>query len=692
MARTSLNTPLLAIASLVAACGNPPEFHVPNTEPLVGTLTQAASCGDLLDRLRADETAKVDITAYQLANVPRPDDGYLIYPGGVLDAGIAPAAGLPASGAPSGAEDAASSAVRYSETNTQIQGVDEGDFVETDGTHVYLLHDDAFYVFDTDPPGSIDEAAKVTISGSPVAMFVADGRAVIFSVVGSYYDRWYGVADFAYLPYVSTNVTIFDVTGAVPVLLSERRLDGSYLDARRHGDVVRVFLSTSWSIPSTASWPSYWTESGRILSRVEYLQAVAAWRDARHAEIAAAELASFVRPDADVVAGVATDRSIDCTAYYLGAPSETSSGLTRIVGFSAHDPSTTTSVAISGYAGVEFASDDTIVLAEPDYRFDLVTAIARQESAIHVLRMNGLGATLVGSGRIDGTVRDSYSIDEADDVVRIVSTEQRHGATDPATTPEFVVSTPVSHVSTFSVSGGELHRLGTSEDLGAGETVQSVRFVGDTAYVVTFRQVDPLFVVDLADPTHPTLRGELTIPGFSTYLHPLDANHLLAIGQSPTWGVALQIFDVTDPAHPTQTHVLSLDGSSSDAQYDPHAFVFDSVTGLLAIPTTNYSSYRFRSELSLFHVSVAGGIVPAGSVDHSAYFGECVDSTYGYYYCDYTATVRRGLFIGDYVYTVSNRAVTATPLSTLGTTTGAVTLPAPVYWYMPCGTGVGLGI
>jgi len=688
---------LLFASSLAAAAGcfgSPAiedRFPRPSSEPLVGTVTRAASCEDLTARFRADALAKLDIEAYGLIQTatsaastgPFIDGPFF----GTADAGVAvdaPAASPPTAGPTAAA--GADSEVRFTETNTQVAGIDEADFVETDGAHVYLLHDAAFYVFDTDPPGSVAEQAKVSIEGSPTSMFVANGRAVVFSSIYGSYPGPYAGAPIADLPYPypyyytepETKVTILDVTGPSPTVVSERFLGGSFLDARRDDATVRVFVSTStYYVPGEPA-PSYWetNDSGwRIVPLDEYLTRLEVWRDAERVRIASAQLSDFVHPDEDVVDGARTDMPIDCTGFFLAPPAESSSGLTRVISFSMADPTATDVVAVSGYAGVEYQSDDTVVLVEPDYRWDRVTGIAYQESAVHVLGVEGLGLAFLGSARIDGNVMGSYSIDESDGVVRIVSTEQQN--------LDSGGSQMVSLVSTYSASGGVVSRLGKSEDLGVGETVRAVRYVDDTAYVVTFRNVDPLFVVDLRDATRPTLRGELTIPGFSTYLHPLDATHLLAIGQSPMWGVALQIFDVSDPASPKQDHVLTLDSASSDAQYDPHAFVFDAVTGLLAIPVSSYASYAFKSELRLFHVSVDAGITPVGAIDHTAYYGNCVDPTYGYYYCNYTANVRRGLFIGDYVYTVSNRAVTATPLATLSSPSGAITLPEPMYWYTP---------
>lgn len=662
--------------TLLGGCndGADPRFPAPAHAPLTGRLTRAASCDDLLARMRADELEKLEIQAYSLANQSwYYDDGPLVGP--VVDAGIAP----PLAGAPEA--DGSGGGVRYTETNTQVAGVDEADFVETDGDHVYLLHDDHFFVFDTDPPGSIAPRADLALGGVPVGMFVADGRAVVFSSFYTYYTPTFSGVPECGLPIASTNetkVTVVDVSGETPTIVSERFLDGNYVDARRHGDIVRVFLATTtrFGQAEPAPYPYDYT-TGKVNTREVYLDRLAGWRDRERARIAASEFADFVRPDAHLEDGVRVEEPVDCTEFLLADSAETSNGRTRIVGFSMADPTTTSAIAVSGYAGTEFANDDVVVLAEPDYRWGLLDGVATQQTAVHTFAIDGLGVEFTGSGKIDGYLRDSYAIDEVDGVLRLVSTVQRaHAEPDSGVISVGELATTVA---TYRIGGGHLTPLGSSPDLGLGETVQSVRFLGDTAYVVTFRQVDPLFVVDLSEPTRPTLLGELTIPGFSSYIHPLGPDHLLTIGTGANWGLALQIFDVSDPMHPTQAFVRELPSASSSAQYDPHAFVFDSVTGLLAIPVSDYGTNQFQSRLDLFRVSTATGFAPAGSVSHGAYYEDCLASSY--YGCSYTADVRRGLFIGDFVYAISTRAITASPIADVPNPVDSTPLPAPTYWY-----------
>ncbi|MBK7773804.1 MAG: beta-propeller domain-containing protein [Sandaracinaceae bacterium] len=313
---------------------------------------------------------------------------------------------------------------------------------------------------------------------------------------------------------------------------------------------------------------------------------------------------------------------------------------------------------------------------------------------LHRFDLSGASTSYAASGRVTGQLLNQFSLDESDGVVRVAVTEDRWldaqgnviepNEDQPWGDGTLVSASPVSRVLTLGDAAGKLSELGRSHDLAPGERIFSTRYVGDTAYVVTFRQIDPLFVVDLSDPADIVVQGEVEIPGFSTYMHPLDAGHLLTIGRDidPVTqqdnGMALQIFDVSNPDAPVRTHVYTVPGAYSQAQYDHLAFNFDARLGLLAIPVDTYDT-TFDSTLALFSVSVAGGIAPAGSISHSSFYSGCVDGV-GDYYCSYSPTVRRGLFIEDFVYTISLGGVTVHALTDLTSTLATVNLPEP-QWY-----------
>jgi uncharacterized secreted protein with C-terminal beta-propeller domain len=201
-------------------------------------------------------------------------------------------------------------------------------------------------------------------------------------------------------------------------------------------------------------------------------------------------------------------------------------------------------------------------------------------TAIHAFDLTAPdGADYLASGEIDGTVLNSYALSEHNGVLRVATTTSSGG----------FGQSQESGVHVVEVRGDTLVEIGTLGGLGRTETIQGVRFLGDRGYVVTFRQTDPLFVIDLSDPTAPTLQGELKVPGFSTYLHPLADGQLLAIGFDGTdsgaiTGTQLSLFDVSDPAAPALLDTMPV-GDHSEAAFDPHAFLYWAESGTVVVPS-----------------------------------------------------------------------------------------------------------
>jgi uncharacterized secreted protein with C-terminal beta-propeller domain len=213
--------------------------------------------------------------------------------------------------------------------------------------------------------------------------------------------------------------------------------------------------------------------------------------------------------------------------------------------------------------------------------------------------------------------------------------------------------------------GGRLVRVGAVEHIAPGEDIRSVRFDDDRGYVVTFKKTDPLFVLDLFEPTHPKILGELKIPGFSTYMQRIDRNHLVSIGFDANDhgsfayfdGMILQLFDVTNPTEPKLTHKekIGTRGSSSEAATDHLAFNFFASEGLLAIPATicegggdGQNGTLAFSGLLVYDVDIEGGFTKLGGVDHGTKGVSC--STW---WSNANSAVKRSIFLDDLVYSIA---------------------------------------
>jgi uncharacterized secreted protein with C-terminal beta-propeller domain len=276
-------------------------------------------------------------------------------------------------------------------------------------------------------------------------------------------------------------------------------------------------------------------------------------------------------------------------------------------------------------------------------------------TTVYKVAVDRLSMVNVARGEIRGWLLNQFSMDENDGYLRV------------ATTTSW--SEPKNGV---YVLDSDLQIVGALEGLAPTERIYSARFMGDTLYLVTFRQIDPFFVIDLRDPISPKVLGELKIPGFSSYLHPVDDSHVLGIG-SENNSVKISLYDVTDPTNPVeQSKYLAPGWSSSTAQWDHKAFLFDRERNLLVIPMQVYDSYwgnsNYWTGAYVFNVSTVDGISLWGKVSQNAQ--NVYDSPF------------RALYIDDTLYTVSYSSVRATSLLDLSAQGGLIYSTYSSWYYV----------
>ena len=267
-----------------------------------------------------------------------------------------------------------------------------------------------------------------------------------------------------------------------------------------------------------------------------------------------------------------------------------------------------------------------------------------ERTIIHKIAIDNGNIEYKTQGYAPGTALNQFSMDEYNGYFRIATT----------------TSTAESKNHLY-VLDSNLNIVGKVEDLAAGERIYSARFIGDKAYMVTFRQIDPLFVIDLEDPYNPGVLGYLKVPGVSDYLHPYDENHIIGVGRDATeegrmLGMKLSLFDVSDVANPTEVskYIIGERGTSSEALYDHKAFLFSKEKNLLVLPVSLVEDGKYNAFQGayVFSLDLENGFVLRGTVSHSNATGE----EEGYYY-DYLAQVRRSLYIDDVLYTISRSMI-----------------------------------
>lgn len=674
---------LLVTAILLGAvgCGNA------TVDSRNAGLQRTQTCDDVLQAFQSDALAKVDLEVTSF--VDQEYFGGVTFGGGVLEGDVGMP--VPASSPDDGrAEDPSG----VSDTNRQVAGVDEADIVKVgdDGHKLYVIRNNGFYEFDSWPASQTSKVADIAIEGYVIEMFVHDDRAVVFSNVyglegvddtdscGGGVEPLPGRADIAYPYYCGRSyvkVTSIDLTGDELVSTRELYFEGWYLSSRRHTDLVRAVVQSH--IEQPASVPYLWDHLNTLPSypetRAERATAANTWAKQAKAAIVKTGLSDWLPVQAERVGGEVTELTTQCDGFYAPAPGLTNYGMTQIIGFDSQDDEGPLHVAaILGSASQVYANADAMVLAQPEWAWSARGGESNRTAVHRFSILSGSPMTLYGgSGFVPGYVEDQFSIDERDGVLRLATTRTTWTGGGGGFTDEWVPPVTDNLVTTMALEGGELIQLGQTPAMAEGERIFSARFLGDIGYIVTFRQVDPLFAIDLSDPTQPTVLGELKIPGFSDYMHPLGDDHLLTIGRDVDEvtqqdnGTALQIFDVSDPTEPALSFKTLVGQGYSEANHNHKAFNFYADKSVLAFPFVNYQS-SISSTLELWRVDAQTGFDRLGAVDHSDLITEdCPDWTYPdgepfeadafYRDCGYLPQISRGVFIDEYIYSISHGGV-----------------------------------
>jgi inhibitor of cysteine peptidase len=466
------------------------------------------------------------------------------------------------------------SSVSHSDTNIQVQGVDESDIVKVgDDGYIYQIHNNKIRVVKGFPVVEMTQTASVEFPDSnftPSGVYIQDGKLVIIGsswqslaepaaasgkIAYDYYCCWWG-------GYSQTRALVYDVSDhANPKQIHDVAIDGDYLDSRRIGDTL-YFVTRSYpryymygntgtaAIKTEDMLPSIIeTKSGKTSTRTMAVTDLSYFPD-------------FVEPDYVIVAG-------------LNLTNATKNVTTK---------------AYMGAGELVYSSMQNLYLSASKYNFGGSTDSAPTDTSSTQIYKFGIdkGAiTFAAAGEVAGTALNQFSMDEYGDYFRIATTTQ-----------SWYSGTSESHSSLF-VLNKDMATVGKLENLAKGERIYSTRFMGNRCYIVTFKQVDPLFAIDLTVPENPFVAGELKIPGYSDYLHPYDENHLIGFGRDAyvtesgsavPLGLKMALFDVTDMKNPQELYSVKIGDKGTDSALlsNHKALYWDAEKHLFGFPVNLY--------------------------------------------------------------------------------------------------------
>ena len=491
----------------------------------------------------------------------------------------------------------------YSDTNVRTEGVGEADIVKTDGENIYLVNGETVEIVDI-ASDEMEHLAQIEMEEDcyVTELYAADERLLILYTREEYDDGKTGY-DGTYRQYTCTDV--YDISDpADPEKISTLSQSG-YYNTMRVKDGYAYVLS-DYSLPYDISRPEPRT----------YIP----------------EVQGEIMPVSDI---------------YM-PQREMGNDYTVITAFSLDDPKEKTdSKAVFGTAGECYVSTENIYVTESYYNNN--DANVTQTS---IRRIAYEGGVLTGTAqtRVDGILNDSFSIDEYDGYLRMVTTvtsvNEAEGSFLTVLADMFrgeETETEVRNVDTNSlyILDEDLNVTGEIRDLAPDERVYSARLMGDIGYFVTFRETDPLFSADLSDPHNPKIIGELKIPGFSEYLHPYGDGKLLGIGMDvdeetvATEGVKLSMFDISDPSDVKEENKYIMeDMYGTDAGYDYKAVFADVEKNLFG-----FLAYGDSSVYTVFTYDEEGG------------FREVFSRTLNW------AGSVRGMYAGENFYLISGNTI-----------------------------------
>ena len=591
-------------------------------------------------------------------------------------------------------------AVDFSQTNTQVQGVDEADFVKNDNKYIYMISGNNLVIVDAYPGKEARIISETALDGTPRDLFINKDTLILFT---DSYEISYSIPEYDYLPrqqyQQAVRVFVYDISDREnPKVMKNYSLDGNYYQSRMiNGFVYVISMQNVYYYSDVIHIPAL-KESGRIIAQPDVY-----YFDNPEDNYVFHTITSFSVDGSEVNAktfmlGYANTLYVSKENIYLAYQKnlpysswekEREKRFYDIivpllpVGIQSEIDAIKKSDLAPGekWDKIRVILENMYNSMNEDGKKDLQKKVQdaleeyearleaeRRKTVIHKIAISDGEIEYKKRGEVNGYLLNQFSLDEYEDNLRVATTT-------------YIYRRDSTMYNNVYILDSEMGITSKVEDIAPDERIYSTRFVGNRLYMVTFKRIDPFFVIDLS-PANPKILGELKIPGFSDYLHPYDENYVIGIGketESNEWGgvslsgLKLALFDVRDVANPKQAgkYTMGGRGTDSEALYEHKAFLFDKKKNLLVIPVREvaervyddqrrYYKWKTWQGAYVFHVDTDDGFSLKGKISHGQ-----EDENSEYYYGGASTAVRRSLFLDDNLYTVSQKKIKVNDLETV---------------------------
>ena len=507
----------------------------------------------------------------------------------------------------------------YSRTNTQVDNVDEADIVKTDGKYIYYIAQNKVYIVNSE---NLKQESTIAIESDkeriyPSEIYINKNKLIVLVNSNMVKTMQTDVAstDETYIDRVSGNVEpmsraiVYDVSDKEnPKQIREVALDGYYVNSRMIGDNL-------YFISSKNVWYYGGIKDDDIL------------------------------PLARDTAVSKEKQRIDCTkiAYFEGTKNNS---FTMVAGFNTEKNEPAITETFYGASEEIYASENNIYITSVDYSYNAFIEREIYKTTIYKFNLEEAKIKLQCKTEMEGNINNQFSIDEYDGNLRVATTLGSGDKTE----------------NRLYIYDKDLNEIGKIDNMANGEEIYSVRFIGKVGYIVTFKEIDPLFVIDLSDPTRPEIKGELKIPGYSSYLHPYDETHIIGIGHNTKTNqyggtqnttMKMSMFDVSDLENPKEMFSVDIGNkyAYSEITSNHKALFYNKAKNLIGFPVTITDYNDTKEEFTLYTIDLEKGFVEYGKIEQTKK--------------DWRTNIKRGIYIGDSFYILAETKITKYNLETL---------------------------
>ncbi len=548
--------------------------------------------------------------------------------------------------------------VDFSTTNVQETGVDEPDIVKTDGSTIFSLAQGKVWAVDVSGSKPRLAGSLQLDQGWNAQLLLYGKHLLVLSGGGGPPILLRGAESLLPIRVAGTMLTDVDVSDPSSMhVVRTMSVEGAYLSARLVGSTARVVITSTPYLPLV-----YQGQKGA--------ETPAAAERKNRGVIASSRLRNWLpyykltdrKAKRTIHRALVGCRQVRRPVDFSGLGMVTVLTIDLARGLEPVD-----SDAVMADGNTVYASTGSLYVASQRWAFanpetgELPQSVTTQ---VHEFDISSPDTTVYrASGEVSGYILNQWALSEDKGYLRVATTEA------PTWLQPDQAQQSQSFVTILRRDGGSLVQAGRVGGLGAGERIYAVRFIGDVGYVVTFRQVDPLYTLDLSDPGNPRVVGELKVQGYSAYLHPVGDGLLLGVGQDASGegrvlGTQLSLFDVSNPAKPVRLQHETIGGGWSEAEWDHHAFLWWPASSLAVLPVQAYFPDGTSFVGALGYRVDKGGIAKVGAVTHPVQSpvveGEPLPPQ------AYSAQIRRSVVVGDTLYTVSDAGIKASGLAALG--------------------------